>query len=241
MPKNYKQTYKRKVRVNKTKKLVTGDGPTMLERLASQSNNIGQVAKAILPIAMAINTEAKYFDVSAAGAAYTPGTNDLIVNLTQGIAQGITDVTRIGNSVLAKNIAIKINTQYTATTASPGAFGRIILLVWKENLQLNAPTAAKLFEAPTAVLSAFNKDYTDQMVILKDKVFPLEAPFSANAITVPRHVKIFKKLDFHQRWIDGTATGGSVNHIYLIFRCNAATVANQLLTEYYSRLNFTDN
>lgn len=243
--KHTKQNYYpkgKKVRTNKTKKLVTGQGPTLLERLAAQSNNIGTVAKSILPIALAINTEFKYFDQVGSGTAYNAGTNDAIINLTQGIAQGTTDVTRIGNSILAKNIQIKlILAQNFTATSAVNEFVRVTLLVWKEHLQINPPNAAKIFEAPANFLSGFNKDYTDQMVIIKDKVLPMEAAFNTTAAQAPKFIKIFKKLDFHQRFIDGTAAGGSVNHLYLILRGNDALSANSAIYNYYSRLNFTDN
>lgn len=232
---------KPKPKVNKTKKMVTGHGPTLLERLAAQSDNIGMVAKSILPIALAINTEAKYFDASSSVTFYNPGTNDSLVNLTQGIAQGLTDVTRIGDSILAKNIAIKMNLLWLASNAVHQSHTRVIILVWKQNLQDNPPTIAKIFTTPATFLSGFNKDYTDQMVILKDKILPNQAQVDAATNQAPKYIKIFKKLDYHMRFDAGGIADGTVNHIYMVLRNSSATSANQGACDYWSRLNYTDN
>jgi len=230
------------VKQSKTKKLVTGQDPTLLERLARQSDNIGLVAKSILPIAMAINTEHKYFDLQSSGSAYNPGTNDSLINLSQGIAQGLTDQTRIGNSILAKDLQLTILADFLPAVAGlQTAFGRFTLLVWKENLQDNPPTVAKIFEFPTLFHSRFNKDYTDQMVIIKDKILPFSAKTLISQVQDPKVIKIFKKLDFHMRFDGATASDGTVNHIYLCVRGWNATAANQVNYNQYFRLNYTDN
>lgn len=222
--------------------MVTGHGPTMIDRIAGTASSVGRLARAVAPVIAAINTEHKYFDLSANGGAYNPGTNDAIINLTQGIAQGTTDITRIGNSILAQNIAIRLMLAWTPTVGSVlNSFARVIILVWKENIQLNAPTAAKLFEQPAFFHSPFNKDYTDQFVVVKDKIIPMEAQINVAATQSPKFLKMFKKLDYHIRWIAGGTTDGSVNHVYLIVRGADISVSNSVAYNYYSRLNFTDN
>jgi len=66
---NYRprRVIRRRPYVNKTKKMVTGQGPTLLEQLARGASGVATVAKAVLPIVSAINTEAKYLDVSYSG------------------------------------------------------------------------------------------------------------------------------------------------------------------------------
>lgn len=232
----------RKVRFSKTKKLVTGSGPTLLQRIAAGAGATATLAKAIAPVVAAINTESKYYDSQTNGVAYNPGTADYILNLTQGIAQGLTDQARIGNSVLAQNIALKLMlTQNFTTVTSQARFARVVLLCWKENLQDNPPTAAKIFEFPTLIHSAFNKDYTDQMVIIKDKIIPMNANMSYSGIQAGHFLKIFKKLDFHMRWDAASTTDGTVNHLYLVIRGNGPGVAEQTNFDVYHRLNYTDN
>lgn len=242
---NRKRTFNRRPRrtkVNKTKLLVTGHGPTYLERLAKGASGVSAVARAVMPIVSAINTESKYYDAQVNGVAYNPGTADAIVNMTSAIAQGLTDQTRIGNSVLAQNLAIKLMLTQTFTTlTSQARFARVTLLCWKENIQLNPPTAAKIFEFPTLLHSAFNKDYTDQMVIIKDKIIPMNSTVALSVVQSGKFLKIFKKLDFHLRWQAGATTDGTVNHVFLVIRGNGPGVAEQTNYDVYHRLNYTDN
>lgn len=228
-------------KINKTKKLVTGQGPTLLERLADQSNNIGLVAKSILPIAMAINTEHKYIDIALGTAAYAPGTNDSLTLISGTIAQGTTDQTRVGNSVLLKNINFHANVYWTPSATVTTNMVRIVLLVWKENLQDNPPTVAKILETPSNISSRFNKDYTDQMVILKDKYIGMQSPLANTNPANQIHVKFFKKLDFHARWDGSTVNDGTVNHIFCLIQGSNPLVANQSTVSYYARVDYTDN
>lgn len=234
-----KKAYKK----NKTKQMVTGAAPTMVEQIASGVGQVAKLAGAVAPIIAAINTEHKYYDRTAGVTAYTPGTNDQIINLSGGIAQGLTDSTRVGNSILAKDIQLRVAHYFAATSTGVVAFGRFMLIVWKANAQENVLTAAKLFEAPTNIYSPLNKDYSDQIVVLKDKfvsynsaTLPTGAGYSASA----QHLKIYKKLDFHMRFDGATASDDTMNHVYLIIRGSAAST-NAVGATYYSRLNYTDN
>ena len=245
-PYNGRQYYRRpkKTQYTQTKKLVTGHGPTVLEQIASGVGSVAKLAGAVAPVIAAINTELKYSDYSNTSLdGYNPGTSDQIVCLTNQLSQGTEDFERIGNSVLAKDITIKYNGLYLATTSNNVAFSRIVIFVWKDNATANAPTAAKLFETPATFLSAFNKDYTDQMVILKDKVYCHQTNYDAGAgglYVAPIHEKIYKKLDFHMRWTNAS-TANSQNHVYMCVRGSGATSSNASRFQVYSRLNFTDN
>lgn len=242
---NGRQYYRKpkKTQYTQTKKLVTGHGPTVLEQIASGVGSVAKLAGAVAPVIAAINTELKYTDYSnTALDGYNPGTSDQLVCLTNQLSQGTEDFQRIGNSILAKDISLKYNSLYLATTAGNIGATRIVILVWKDNATANAPTAAKIFETPSVFLSGFNKDYTDQMVILKDKVYMHEASYDPGAgLYVGGYTdKVYKKLDFHMRWTNST-TANSQNHIYFLVRGSGATSANASRVSVYSRMNFTDN
>lgn len=235
---------RRPVRYSSTKKLVTGQGPTLLEKIASGAGSVAKLAMAVAPVVAAINTEHKYFDLTASVQSHSPGTSDQIINLTQGIIQGVTDSDRIGNSILAKDLQIRLAHNFQNTIGTPNVMGlhcRMMLVCWKENIQLNGPTAAKIFESPGNLYSPVNKDYSDQFVVMKDKFFTLNSGISVSAVTGFQTMKLFKKLNWHLRYQAGTAFDGTVNHIFLILRSSAAGATNALNTTYYSRLNYTDN
>lgn len=227
-------------RRDRTKMMVTGKPPTLVEKIASGVGSVARLAGAVAPIIAAINTEHKYIDTDIQLTAYNPGTNDDMVLLTS-IVQGTDDVNRIGNSVLAKTLAIKAQMSYTADSTDLIATYRFTLFVWKANANSNPPSVSKIFEAPNSFLSAFNKDYTDQMVILKDKIIAVNSqtiPVSQQSGNV--FMKVFKKLNFHLRWLDAT-TGITENHVYVLFRSDNLLVGNAATCQLYSRLIFTDN
>lgn len=226
--------------------MVTGDRePTLVESIANGAGQVAKLATAVMPIISAINTEQKYFDATAAVTAYQPGTNDQIIGLTGAMAQGVTDVTRIGNSVLAKDIQVRLAIDFPQTIGPPAVTGlhcRMMLLCWKENVQLNGPTAAKIFESPTNLYSPVNKDYSDQFVVMKDKFFVLRGDgYTAATQAGQTCMKLYKKLDWHMRWQGGTINDATTNHIILVLRSSSAGVTNAMNVTYYSRLNFTDN
>lgn len=247
---NYQKSrppYRRRVTAqSRTKKLVTGRGPTMLEQIASGVGSVAKLAGAVAPIVAAVNTEMKYVDNTASVTAYVPGTNDSINQLTGGLINGSQDNQRIGNSVLAKDIQVRMAINFTPSSGPPNVLGlhcRAMLIVWKDNAQQNIPTAAKIFEVPSNLYSAINKDYCDQFVVLKDKFFTLNAQNSqittgAQAFTT---MKWYKKLGFHIRWDGAAGSNGTQNHVYLVLRSSAGGVGTALNCTWYSRFNFTDN
>ena len=220
--------------------MVTGHGPTMLDKIASYAGPIGKLAMAVAPAIASINTEVKYGDYQQTLNAWNPGTSDQIACLTNNISQGLTDQSRIGNSILAKDISAKFTVNYSVSPTALVSQTRIVMFVWKDNANANVPTAAKIFETPSLFLSAFNKDYTDQMVILKDKIICHNAPISGTYAGCFSSFKVHKKLDFHMRWLDAT-TGNSQNHIYVLVRGLWTTSTNSSNVTLYSRMNFTDN
>lgn len=231
----------RKVKYSKQKKMVEGHGPTFLEQLGSGFGAAAEVAKAVLPMVEMINTEVKYADQNATVTAYNPGTNDQIVCLTNAISQGSDDFNRIGNSILAKDLNVRIYASYSGADATHLTnIGRITMLCWKDNANANPPTVAKIWESATVINSPFNKDYTDQFVVLKDKIIPFNAYVAATTAQDQKIFKWYKKLDWHMRWLN-TTTGNTTNHIYIIFRGAQTAVANALSFTYYTRMNFTDN
>lgn len=229
----YKGKGKPKARISATKKLVTGQTqPTMLEKIASGVGGVAQVANAVLPMIKAINTEHKYFDAfaSAQNISSTPSMYTLI-----NPAQGTTESTRIGNSILLKDINIRLSISPNYTSADLN-FVRYIIFV--DKMQAGTlPTAAQLLTTQTSIDSPFNKNYTDRFVILKDKRLVI-AKYGDQAQVFQ---KIYKKLDFHQRYLgtDGTQSSQGPNSIYM---CVLGTLGSNFpLLTIYSRTNYTDN
>lgn len=220
--------------------MVTGQSPTLLENIASGVGSVARVASAVLPAIMAINTEQKFYDQTSSVAAYDPGTNDQLILLTGGIAQGTGDQDRVGNSILAKNISLKMAMNFTSTTGTPNVNGihcRMTIFCYKHDATGDPPAINKLYQVAGNIYSPINKDNSEQYVILKDKFFSLETPSGVPGTAGFRAMKFYKDLNWHMRWGPDPTT----NHIYVVFRSSASGSANALNTTYYSRLNYTDN
>lgn len=241
----YKKKYVRRrkpVRYSKTKKMVTGHGPTLLDKIASGAGSVARLATAVAPVIAAINTEHKYFDKTASVVSYSPGTNDQLINLTNGPGQGLTDQNRIGNSILAKHLQLRLAHSFTSVVGTPNVSGvhcRMLLICWKGDASVDIPTIAKIFEQPNNLYSPVNKDNSDGFVVMKDKFFSLNNSSGLAGPAAFTAMKLFKPLDWHIRWDE---TGPTQNHIYLVLRCSGTGASSgSLNTTYYSRLDFTDN
>lgn len=225
----------------KTKKMVTGQPPTLLEKIASGVGTAAKIAGAVLPAIAAINTEHKYYDVTGSASPHSPGTSDSVINLTGGITQGTGDTNRIGNSILAKNISLKIAYNFSGSLGPPPILGlhcRATLICWKDNQTSSPITVNEIFEVPSNLYSPVNKDFSEQFVVIKDKFFALNAMNGIAGEQGFTHMKLFKNLNWHMRW--SGAASPSTNHVFMIFR-SSASGANVMHVTYYSRLNFTDN
>lgn len=229
--------YKSLKKYNRIKKLVTGEGPSLLEKIAAGVGGVATVAKAVLPAIAAINTEAKYFDVSVTGGLF-PGFAAPTIAILSNTAQGITDTTRIGNSLLAKNIKVRVDLHAIFTTQNYQIF-RLMLI--SDKLQGGVPpTLAQLVTDVTNINSQHNKNYTDRFVTLKDETIVMN---QTHPLITSHDVsrEIYFPLNFHMRYLG--ATGGALdqgpNAIYLVIWPGDPVTLQA--SQYYSRLNYTDN
>lgn len=224
--------------------MVTGHGPTLLDKIASGVGSVAKLASAVAPAIAAINTELKYIDNTAAVTAYSPGTNDQLIYITPQLVNGTADNQRIGNSILAKDIQLRMALNAISTAGPPvvqGIHCRATLICWKENAKANPPTIAKIFEVSNNLYSAMNKDYTDQFVVIKDKFFSLNQTSPQVGTYGFSTMKWFKPLNWHMRYDGINGTDNTQNHLYLILRSSASGAGTGLNCTWYSRLNFTDN
>lgn len=236
MPGKYRRNYRRynrkPKRIAPTKKLVTGQTqPTLLEKVANGIGSAATVAKAVLPMIQAINTEMKYIDSVYSGAFSLA--SPLILKLAP-TTTGPLEQNRIGNSILAKDVNLRYRIIPDFSTY-PVHYVRAILFVDKQQAGV-PPTLPLIMQFPTAIESAFNKDFTDRFAVLKDKRITLTVENMASAFN-----KIYKKLDFHIRYIGATNADSDMgnNQVYIMWWFFSNT--NPPSIEQYTRINFTDN
>jgi len=229
----------------KVKNMVEGP-PTLLDKIASGVGSVAKLATAVAPMLAMINTEAKYYDETNTFSTYVVGTNNDIRCLTDNIDQSLTSVGRIGDSVLCLNFQIRVALTQAVTTTILGGFHRILIFAWKDDSTANPPlaTCANVLEAPTNIYSPLNKDYSDQIVVLKDKHIAFNSsviPTTGTITTTFKTWKFYKQIDWHLRWTGATgSTTKSTNHIWMI-TMSSPVLAGAIGTTYYSRINYTDN
>lgn len=213
------------------KKLVEGTGSTWLDRISNGIGATASLARAIAPYIHASNAELKYCDL-VTNISPLLGTFGITPIMT--VAQGTDDTNRVGNSIKCKDVNIRVQITGNFATQSYNLV-RCILLVDKMQ-NGTAPTAPQIFESSGSYQSAFNKDTTDRFTIVFDKLYTLTQNNNA-AI----QDKIYKKLDFHVRYIGTSAAAASLgpNQLYLITHC--AQAGNPPAVTYYTRVNYYDD
>lgn len=228
-----KRTYKRRggPRATKAKQLVEGKGSTRLEKIAWGLGGMASVARAVLPYIKANNAEAKYFDTnfSVSPVLATPGLNNITA-----MSQGLTDITRIGNSIKLKDLKVRVTLSPNFTTNTNNLI-RIMILVDKMQ-DGTLPTYAQIFEVPTVFNSPLNKDFTDRFVLLRDKYITLNSGGDNELF-----FDMYLKLDYHVRYL-GPGNAGvdqGPGTIYILSWSREAVNAPTI--QYYNRINYYDN
>lgn len=246
----------RKVRYSKAKRMVTGHGPSRIERLASGAGKLASLAKALVPIVTAINTEHKYFDVVPAQASIKdPGTNMSLVGFATTLVEGVDEQNRIGSSILGQSYLYRLRLQIKSDNAQTdqfqGCLARVMIFCWKNNQEQNAVQTQKLFQDNTNILSPLNKEYSDQFVILHDDIFPINSTWlpsktdnTGNFFTSINFKEYYGKCNWHMLY--DNANNATSNHLYAYIGAdvgqNGINTTNNLLTaDQYLRINFTDN
>lgn len=222
---------RRRVPVNKTKQMVDGRGQTMVQKIANRyAGPLGTIARTVSGIMNLVNSEPKFIDTNATLTAV--GTAGLIVPLTL-CAQGNGDQNRSGNTVLIKDVTVKIDSAIDPDAAA--CITRIMLFIDKET-DGALPTAAQLLTLPTNPHSMLNRDYSKRFVVIFDRTYDL----SLNGDRVMSD-KFYKKIPIHT-YYDGSLANISdakENQIYLYLFSSDNT--QQALFTYQTRVNFFDN
>lgn len=178
--------------------------------------------------------ETKYYDDYTSWSGTAIDWTGSLVRLTT-IAQGTTDITRVGDKLTLRAVRIKLN--FVAADATQCM--RLIVFQWYPNTTLVTPTTANILNvvgSPQGVNSMYIHDYDNQFKVLYDRriamVLGQNNDYKAISINVP--------LKFAKKTINFTAasTAGS-NHIYIMAISDSGAVGHPSITM-YSRVWFDD-
>lgn len=192
---------------------------------------IGYAIKGVNMLKNLVNAESKFLDTTISTSP--DATTGSVVPLTL-VAQGTTDITRVGNSILCKDLTMRlqliINASATATSV------RYIIFLDKQNAAGTAPTVANLLQS-VGVNQPLNRDNADRFVVMKTGTVDL----SINGARV-RTMKIYKDLSRLHVKYDGTTAAQSdaaERQLYIAFVSSEAT--NFPSVTGVARVHFYDN
>jgi hypothetical protein len=217
---------KRRARGDSTQKAVAkfaGDAYSVGARALSGLNALRKL----------INIETKYFDYTASSAQ----NSTVGVYYLTGITQGLTNVTRVGNSLRLQHYAFDIMGVNNAS-ATLATFVRVILFRDNENAGA-APAATDLLvnaTAPQSIISPYNWLNLNRFGILYDNVFQMDA---TNNLGFQAHFNIAHNGHIKFRGTDATASSAGEGSIWMFLWSNQAT--NTPTVTLYSRIAFTDD
>lgn len=176
-----------------------------------------------------VNVEKKFINVQTGNLS--PGTTSSVTALNP-IAQGSSDVTRNGDSILAKYI--QLSGEVFGSASSSQDIVRIVLLCDKEN-RGTAPTYTDVY-TDASVHSYLNKENMDRFIILRDWHFTFSTG-SKNAFAFKKFIRLNTHLKYSGN--AGNATDIRQNGLYLMVL--GVDNTNKALVNVNSRIAFYDN
>lgn len=193
---------------------------------------LGYAIKGVNMLKNLVNTESKYIDTAVFTAQTITTTGS--VSCLSAVAQGTTDITRIGNSILAKHLQIRYVVQ--SNTVSHYNALRMILFLDKQNAKGTIPAASEILNG-VSINGFINKDNTDRFVILKDDCITVDDV--GDSLVTKKEFLDLSRL--HIKYDGTTAAQGDLaeNHIYMLLVSADPTDGPSISMN--SRLVFYDN
>lgn len=189
-----------------------------------------------------VNAEYKYLDMS--GLAATINTNPNITTLSN-MARGTGESQRIGSSVLAKSLQMRLVLRQHASATKTTM--RVMVIKVKDDLEGSAPTGTAILENVAAgynLISPLNKDNSSKWWVLMDKVYHLNVG-SGTEIDIKKYFTFGMTKDKqgnntvgHHVTFD-TSDAIAKGHVFIMFISNETT--NVPTVDWFTRLNYIDN
>lgn len=171
MPSGYKRSsmYNKNTQYNRKRSVKKSGWRSIMRvnngnRYANRRGAIGYFGRQLGLIKNQMNTEVKYIDNLATSGVVTPTGTMTCITL---LGQGTTDLTRVGNSILAKHLVYRFDSVNSSIDAAN--ILRTIIFIDKNDPNNVAPTSTDLLESAD-ITSMANKNNMDRFVILRDEI-----------------------------------------------------------------------
>lgn len=216
-------------------KKMAGIAASAIDAAGSLPGPVGLVARGLSMVKNLINVEDKMVDLQV--SASTDSATGRVDCLTL-LAQGTSDITRIGNKVLAKSI--DINGFVTPHASSSFGLVRILLVLDKQDGQGTAPTLAQILESTSAsTIAHMNKNNSDRFVILGNQTVYMDTGAGYQRLQPFKFYKDLSDLHINYDGANATQANATSNHIYLATISNEPTNAPSVTFD--SRFRYYDN
>lgn len=186
---------------------------------------------------LGLNTEAKFLDTT--GAVGLANSLAVVLKPTAPIPQGLTTVSRVGDSIRVTHINIKGDVQLGS---SVGQQIRVICTIQK-SCQQGQLTAAQLLQDPTNINSPYN-DQLEGVRVIHDKVHVYNPQISGVSATYRLNWRWSPPVkQGHVIWTDADTTGVSADIIGGLIQVWMMTdqASNAPTWASYCRIRYVDN
>lgn len=195
-------------------------------------------------IASLINVERKHLDKKSDGVYISTTASLSVLN---DMAQGTSDITRVGNSVLSKSIQGK-GLVYWNTAASGPEVLRVMVFRDAENTDGTPPAISEVLEetsSPAVMSSPLNIRNTQRFHIIFDKNYILDQYHPMFKFKFFNQFPVLKDKmgrrikGIHAKYNAGTTSAWAEGALWIMVVSNAAT--NGPGISWYTRYRFIDN
>lgn len=214
------------------KKMVGITANKALDYAGNVPGPIGTVARGLKLVKNLINVEAMFVDTAINQAAAASAQNAIPL---AAIAQGDTDSSRQGDSILAKSLVVRLSLTNNASATT--SLARMIIFIDKENANGTAPTSTLVLQQDQ-VQGLLNMNNSERFPILRDKSYALRTSTESAITWITEYIDL---SDLHIRFDGTTSAQGSLstNHPYVLFISSEATNTPSFVGNI--RLRYYDN
>jgi len=200
------------------------------KKAGTVANVAGKALKTALMVKSLVNVESKYIDIAPFSSAI-PNTG--VIYLTNALSQGITSVTRIGDSV--KMHSMELRGSINQSTSATQSIVRMWIIKHKEPRGATLALATDLWEN-TNVNTFLQVNKRNRYTVLLDRTFHLQEGGASQALF---HIK--KKLGQHTIYDGNAGTVADIqkNAYYVVFLSNEPTYTPSV--NMAVRLRYTDD
>lgn len=160
-------------------------------------------------------------------------TNNLgTITLLNGMAQNDTSSGRTGNSILMRNVHLRLN--FIQNSAAISTTYRVMLILDKQQVGDTLPTLTDILENASSPLSPLATASAGRFKIMKNWLFTTD-----DAKTQTKLIEYYKQFRFHTRYNGPTNVDIQKNGLYLVTLCDQSVNAANF--NYSWKVGYHDN